>query len=261
MRVESAHRDGDAGAQAQGIRPVDGQMPGDLVGGLAGARQLIAHARQQRIDSGQETLRRQPAPGRAPHPLVPHGAHAARHLGGIGDAAQHRGHVVAMLEGAGEAAALGGVVAQPVQQLGEAPLGGVDAAAPVDGLEALPVGRGGDLGGFLPRPVVAPQVVIVQRLHVGVHRNYGAPGGIERHGFDGVAANAGRLNGKPHGRGQRTHVIAVALGGVIGVFLLAEQRVLGGARPQAPLGAIENRDANAESAEIDTGYDTHENLP
>jgi hypothetical protein len=55
-------------------------------------------------------------------------------------------------------------------------------------------------------------------------------------------------------------VIGVALGGVVGIFLLAEKRVLGGASAQAAFDAIENGDANAESAEIDAGYDAHENL-
>ncbi len=165
-----------------------------------------------------------------------------------------------MLEGAGEPRALFGIVAQPVQQLGPSPLGRVGAAAPVDGFQALLVGRRGDFGGFLPRPVVAPQVVVVQRLHVGVDRNHSGPGGIERNGFDGVAVDARRFDGQSRGPGQRPHVIGVALGGVIGIFLLAEQRVLGGARAQTPLYAVENGDANAESAEIDTGYDTHENL-
>ena len=154
-----------------------------------------------------------------------------------------------------------GVVAQPVQQFGPSPLGRVDAAAPVDGFEALPVGRRGDFGGFLPRPVVAPQVVVVQRLHLGVHRNHAAAGGIERQGFDRAPVDGGRIHGAVRGLGQGPHVIGVALRGVIGIFLLAEQRVLGRARAQAPPGAIENRDANAESAEIDTGYDAHDVLP
>ncbi len=41
-----------------------------------------------------------------PHPFVAHGADAARHLRGIGDAAQHRRHHVAMFQRGGHARAL-----------------------------------------------------------------------------------------------------------------------------------------------------------
>ena len=108
-------------------------MAGDLVGGFVAARQFRAHAGQQRVDGGQELFRRQAAQRGVPHPLVAHGADAARNGGRVGDAAQHGGHHIAMFQRGGEAAALFGIVAQPVQQFGEAPLGGVDAAAPVDG--------------------------------------------------------------------------------------------------------------------------------
>jgi len=75
-----------------------------------------------------------------------------------------------------------------------------------------------------------------------------------------MAVDAGGFDGQPGGFGQGLHVVGVALGGVVRIFLLAEERVSARTRAQAPLGAIEYRYANAESAEIDTGDDTHEVL-
>jgi len=73
-----------------------------------------------------------------------------------------------VLKGRREAAALPGIVAQPVQELGKAPLGRVDAAAPVDGFEAPFTGRGGDLAGFLPRAMIAPEIVVVDGLEMRI---------------------------------------------------------------------------------------------
>jgi hypothetical protein len=85
-----------------------------------------------------------------------------------------------VLEGAGEPAARVGIVAQPVQQLREAPFRGVDAAAPLDRLEPLPVRERGDLGGFLPRTVIAPQVVVAERLQPGVDGDDARAGRVDR---------------------------------------------------------------------------------
>ena len=67
----------------------------------------------------------------------------------------------------------------------------VDAAAPLDGFEIRCVRGGGDLGGLLPGAMVAPEVVIVERLEVGVDRDDAGAGGVERDGLDGVAVDAG----------------------------------------------------------------------
>ena len=95
--------------------------------------------------------------------------------------------------------------------------------------------RGGDFGGFLPGAMVAPEVVIVDGLEVRVHRNHAGAGGIERDGLDGVAVDAGLGERGAHGRGQRAHVVRVALRGVVGIFLLAQQRILAHPAPSRPL--------------------------
>jgi len=52
-------------------------------------------------------------------------------------------------------------------------------------------------------------------------------------------------------------VVGVALGSVVGIFLFTEEWILRHARAQAAFIAVENRDADAESSEIDSGYNAH----
>ena len=255
MRVEGAHGNGDAGAQAELIGPLGREVSGYLVGcGIAPA-ELLANAGQQRVHGGEEIFGRQPAQAGVPHPFVAHGADAAWDGGRIGDAAQGGRHHVAVFQGGGKSDAFIGIVAQPVEQLGEAPLGRVDAAAPVDGLQPALAGQRGDRGSLLPGAVIAPEVVVVERLEAFVDRDHARPGGIEGDGIDRAAVDAGLGDGAARGIPQGAHVIGVALGGVVGVFLLAEERIFGDAGAEAAAGAIEDGNANAEGAEIDAGYD------
>ena len=64
-------------------------------------------------------------------------------------------------------------------------------------------------------------------LEMRIDGDHAGAGGVERDGLDGAAVDAGVLDGAVRGGGQRAHVIGVALGGVVGIFLLAEQRVVG----------------------------------
>src|ERR1022692_407113 len=162
-----------------------------------------------------------------------------------------------MFQRGGEARALIRIVAQPVEQFGEAPLAGVDAAAPVDGFQMGGVRGGRDLGGFPPGAVVAPEVVIVDGVEVGVHRNHAGARGIERDGVDGVTIHAGIFEGAPGGGGQRGHVVGVALRGVVRVLLFAQQRVRSRAGAKTALDGVEDGNANAEGAEIYSGDNAH----
>ena len=94
-----------------------------------------------------------------------HGADAALHQFGIGDAAESRRHHVAVLEGARQLTALLRIVAQPVQQLGESPLVGIHPAAPFDRFQVLGVGELGNLLRLALGAMVAPQIVVIERLH------------------------------------------------------------------------------------------------
>src|SRR5690242_9356234 len=76
-----------------------------------------------------------------------------------------------MFEGRGKLRTLLGIVAQPVQQLGKAPLRRIHTAAPLNDLESLAMRDLGDFGGFPFCAMVAPQVIVAQRLHVLAHWN------------------------------------------------------------------------------------------
>src|SRR5947208_10895544 len=114
-----------------------------------------------------------------------------------------------------------------------------------------------DFGGFVPGAVVAPEVVIVDGLELRIDGDDGGACGVERDGLDRVPVDSGSFNGTLGGGGERGHVVGMALGCVVGIFLFAEERVLGDSSAQAALLAVENGDADAESSEIDSGYDAH----
>ena len=89
-----------------------------------------------------------------------------------------------------------GIVAQPVEELGPAPFGGVGSSAPVDGGQVGFVARAAVIsGGFLPGAVVAPEIVIADRVQVFVDGDYARAGGVDRYGFDVLAVDTGACDG------------------------------------------------------------------
>ena len=84
----------------------------------------------------------------------------------------------------------------------------------------------GDEGRLFLGAVVTPQVVLVQRLKTFAHGKHGGAGRVECDGFQAAPVRARSRQGLAHGLRQRPHVVLVALGGMIGIFSFAEQRVL-----------------------------------
>ncbi len=162
-----------------------------------------------------------------------------------------------MLEGGCEFRALLGIVAQPVEKLGEAPLMRVDASAPLDGFEIFGVSERGDLLRFFFCAVIAPEVVVVERLEVGVDGNYARSGGVESDGFNLRAVDFGLGDGFARSLGESVHLIRVGLGCVVGVFAFAFERILGRGSAEASALAVEQRDAHAEGSEIYACDDGH----
>jgi hypothetical protein len=148
-------------------------------------------------------------------------------------------------------------VAEPVEELGEAPLVGVDAAAPLDAFKAELVGFGGDLFGFGETAVIAPQIILIQRFKAFADRDDAGAGGIESDGGDGVAVDAGGAEGVACGGGEGGHLVGVGLGCVIGVFAAAMEGVRGRGGADGALDAVDEGNANAESAEVNAGDDGH----
>ena len=256
--VECAGGDGDSGGEAEGFGPLCGEMAGDLVGGcVAPGCDFVADAGEQRVDGGEELLRRQAPPARVPHPFVAHGADAARDLVGIGDAAEGGGDHVAVLQRGDETGAQLGVVAQPVEELGPAPLGAVDAAAPGDALEVCGVRGAGDLGGFAGGAVIAPEVILAEGHEAFADDDDAGAGGVERDGFNLMAVDAADAHGLAHGAGEGGHLVVVRLGFELRVGGRAAQRVLcyGGAELAAEL--VEDGDTHAQRAEVDACHYAH----
>ncbi len=221
------------------------------------AAETVADPGEERVDGDEELFRRVAAERLVPEPLVPHGADAAWHLAGVGDPAEDRGDHVAVLEGGGEARALVGVVAQPVEELGEAPLRRVGPAAPFDRRLAALVRHLGDARRLVLGAVVAPEVVVVERLHLVVDRDDGRAGGVEGDGADFLPLDPRRLECAPRGLDERLHVRCVRLRGVVRIVAVALDRILGDAVSDHPLAAVDDRDAHTLRPEVHPGDDPH----
>ncbi len=162
-----------------------------------------------------------------------------------------------MLERRRESRAFLRVMAQPVQQFGKTPFRGIHAAAPIDSWKAGAVSRLGDQRGLAPGPVVAPEVVIVQRLQVFVHGDHARPGRVHRDRLDRFALHPRRCQGLLHRFHERPHVIGVALRGVVGIIPLSLQRDLANARTEPPALAVNDGNTHAQRAIVHPGYQCH----
>ncbi len=163
-----------------------------------------------------------------------------------------------MLEGAGEALALRRIVAQPVQQFCESPLGRVHAAATGDRWKVRRTRRGGDLGGFFGRAMVAPEIVLIQRHQLLVDWNHCRAGGVERD-REHVGAVDVRVGERAmRGNRQSVHVRRVRLRREIRIMAIAMHGIFGHTGSDRPAFAVDNRHTNALRSEIDSGDDWHQ---
>ncbi len=72
---------------------------------------------------------------------------------------------------------------------------------------------------FPPRAVVAPEVIIVERLQIRVHRHHARPRGVDGQRLHRCARHPGRRQRLARGLRQRPHVVRVALRGVVRIVL------------------------------------------
>ena len=89
------------------------------------------------------------------------------------------------------------------------------------------MGGGRDFRRFALSPMIAPQVVLAERLQILANRNYRRARGIESDRLYLISCDAGFPHRLTGGGGQGSHVIFVRLGGVFRVFALAVQGVFG----------------------------------
>ena len=105
--------------------------------------------------------------------------------------------------------------------------------------------------------VVAPEIVVVERLHGGVDKEDAGACSVERYACDGAAVDAGLSDYVAGGLGERTHLIGVGLGGLVGILAGPVKRVLGDGGGEAAALVVEQRDANTEGSEIYTSNEAH----
>ena len=109
--------------------------------------------------------------------------------------------------------------------------------------------------------MVAPQVVLVEGLHVFAHGNDRGTRGIEGNGLYLVAGDAGLLHRLAGGGGQRAHVVSVRLGGVFRIFTFAVQGIFGDRGLEQPALTVHDRHADAESTEVYASHNGHQQAP
>ena len=192
-----------------------------------------------------------------PHPLVPHRANAALRFARIGYAAERGRDHVAVLEGAREFAALNRIVAQPMQQLRESPLRGIHAAAPANRFQSLAVGQFRDFRSLGLRAVVAPQIIVVERRHLRIHRHDRRSRRVQRDRFHVFAPYSRFLQSLTRSRSQRAHVIFMRLRREFRVLAFAMQWIFGHRGFQRALLAVHDRNANTQCPEIYASNDRH----
>ncbi len=260
--VEGADGDGDAGLEAELFGPLGGEMAGEVIGGEIVSWRAFRGCRRR----GDRRQERKACGGRPPHlgfhiHLWPMAQALRLTSAGVVMPARVAATMSQCSKAEAKLGAFLGVVAKPVEELGEAPLVRVDAAAPVDGFELLLVGEGGDLLRFVLGAVVAPEIVVVERLHVGIDGDDAGAGGIEGDGRDVCACDVCLREDVAGGPGEGVHLVVVRLRCLVGVLAIALEGVFGDSGSEASAGAVEERDSDAKRSEINPCHDGHTQVP
>ena len=98
--------------------------------------------------------------------------------------------------------------------------------------------------------MIAPKVVVIERLKVFPNGNYRGTRRVQRDGANLVAGHPGFFHSLSRGRGQRFHVIRMRLRGKLGILPFAMERVLGKGGGQQAAFAIHQRNTHAQSPEV-----------
>src|SRR6516162_523293 len=106
--------------------------------------------------------------------------------------------------------------------------------------------------------MVAPEIVIAERLELFAHGNDAGARGVDGESRDLVARNASGGGGFARGLGECVHVVIVALGGVIGIVFLSMEGIFGESGAETSSLGVDDSDADAEGAEIYASYNGHE---
>ena len=116
----------------------------------------------------------------------------------------------------------------------------------------------GDERGFLPRAMIAPEIVFVERLKLFADGNDAGAGGVDSESRDLIAGEVGGGEGALHCFREAAKLIFVRLRGVVGILFFAVEGIFGDTRAETAASGVYESDANAKSAEVDACYDGHE---
>ena len=152
---------------------------------------------------------------------------------------------------------LSGLWRSQCRSFAKPPLMRVDAATPVDCFEVLLVRERGNLLRFMLRPVIAPQVVIIERLHLCIDGNHARSCGVEGYGGYVACIDPCLLDDLTRCLGERVHLIAVRLGGLVWIGPAALKRILCNRCSEPPLLTVQQGDTNAQRAKVHSSHDCH----
>jgi hypothetical protein len=148
-----------------------------------------------------------------------------------------------------------------MEEFRETPFRRIDTAAPLDRGELLAVCGCGDFRGFSFGTVIAPQIIVIERLETFAYGNDGGAGGVESNGEDLIGGNSGFADDVASGSRQSAHVIFMRLRSVFGIFVFTVQGIFGDGGSEQTALAVHKRNANAQGSKVHSSNDRHVRSP
>jgi hypothetical protein len=108
--------------------------------------------------------------------------------------------------------------------------------------------------------MIAPQVVVVERLHRRIDRNYAGPCRVECDGGDVLSVDVVLFNHQAHRANQGLHLVCMRLRGIVRIVSTASQWIFGRGRPQPAARAVEQGHSYAQGSEVDARNNGHFSL-
>ena len=118
-----------------------------------------------------------------------------------------------------------------------------------------------DLRRFSLGAVIAPQIILTERLHFLINRDDRRACGIEGDRLHLIAWDAGFFHRLASCGGESNHVIFMRLSRVFRIFAFTMQWIFDDRRVKYSALAVHNRDANAQCSEIYAGNNGHQQFP
>jgi hypothetical protein len=119
------------------------------------------------------------------------------------------------------------------------------------------MGELGDLLGLRFRAMVAPEIVLVERLQVLADHDDAGAGGVDGERRHVLASDARCGKGPARGARQGVHVIGMGLGRMVRIVPPSVERIIGGRQTEWSPAVVNQGDTYAERAEISARYNGH----